>query len=262
MIVDLYGTSGLPLALDGTVLLYGEGVSSERMTPRMLAEHKDVLAPCSELDGPEETYFMHRGIHTGDTGGLLSRNDYRYDVTVLAKGFVGAEPIKTVGHYHPVKPGTAVSYPEIYEVLSGEAHYVLQKVDGDSVDDLVVVTVKAGEKLIIPPGYGHVTINTGEKPLAMSNIIEANFKSVYEPYVSHRGAAVYYYRDRGWVRNDSYEAAGFSKAVPKEKKDMGIDFSRPLFTSVIDSPESFEYVVNPEKYDFNDLWEVVEEITF
>lgn len=260
MITDLYGISGIPVALDGTILLFGEGMEPVEPDPRKLEEYLPVLAPSAELEGPDEAYFMHRGVAlTGDLIFFESRG-YRYDITVLEIGCVGKEPIKTIGHYHPSKPGTAVSYPEIYEVLHGEASYILQRVEGRKVIDLVLATVKPGEKVVIPPGYGHVTVNTGDGVLAMSNLLESEFKSIYEPYARMRGAAVYKYEDCSWDKNENYEIGSYRKVRPKEIERLGIDFSKPLYAEIKEDPEIFDYVVNPEKYDFEDLWDVIETV--
>jgi|GEM_PF-2282682 glucose-6-phosphate isomerase len=40
---------------------------------------------------------------------------------------MGLEFVKTCGHYHPpVNPKLRYTYPEMYEVLEGDAHYLLQ----------------------------------------------------------------------------------------------------------------------------------------
>lgn len=262
MIVDLYKISGIPLALDGNLLLFGDDLKTVESEPRRLSEYADVLAPSSELEGPDEAYFMHRGVALAQDKVLFDGFDYRYDVTVLDRGSVGNEPIKTIGHYHPLKPGTDVCYPEVYEVLHGEASYVLQKVDAERVLDLVVAVVKPGEKVVIPPGYGHVTVNAGDSVLAMSNLLQSDFKSIYEPYSKMKGAAVYKLNDCSWVRNHNYVVGGFKRVKPRELPQFGIDFSKPLYTSIRENPGIFDYVVNPEKYEFENLWEVIEEIIF
>ena len=48
-------------------------------------------------------------------------------------------------------------------MLAGEAFYLLQRND---LRDVVAVMAKAGEFVLIPPGYGNVTVNHGkEKPV-------------------------------------------------------------------------------------------------
>ncbi|WP_301664617.1 glucose-6-phosphate isomerase family protein [Methanoculleus frigidifontis] len=95
----------------------------------------------------------------------LAEQNVRFDITVIPPGAVGGEYVKTKGHYHPLTPA-GIGYPELYQVLAGEAHYLLQR---KNLRDVVVVTAKAGEFVLIPPGYGHVTVNPGKENLVMAN---------------------------------------------------------------------------------------------
>ena len=46
--------------------------------------------------------------------------------------------------------------------------------------------------MIIPPGYGHISINPSpDKTLAMANIVSTAFKSEYGEYESRHGAAYF-----------------------------------------------------------------------
>jgi oxalate decarboxylase/phosphoglucose isomerase-like protein (cupin superfamily) len=88
---------------------------------------------------------------------------------------MGLEFVKTYGHYHPrVNPKLRYTYPEIYEVLDGDAHYLLQRaLNDESVDDVTLVKATRGDKVIVPPNYGHVTINPSERTLKMANWVPA-----------------------------------------------------------------------------------------
>ncbi len=81
----------------------------------------------------------------------LAEQNIRFDITVIPPGAVGGEYVTAKGHYHPASPA-GIGYPELYQVLAGEAHYLLQRKD---LRDIVVVIAKAGEFVLIPPGYGH-----------------------------------------------------------------------------------------------------------
>lgn len=172
---------------------------------RMLSDMEDVLLNKDVLQGGDrELYFMYRDLS-------LSRRDYetivehglRYDITVIPPAMLGREFVKTLGHYHPPAPGTDLSYPEVYEVLMGEAHYLLQKHEGGRVTDVVLVKASEGDKVIIPPNYGHVTINAGNRELKMANWASREFSSVYGPYVEKHGAA-YYLTEDGLLVNPNY----------------------------------------------------------
>ena len=82
-----------------------------------------------------------------------------------------------------------MGYPEFYEVVKGIAHYLLQS---RSLDDIVMISASAGDIVVIPPGYGHISINPSpDQTLVMANIVSTAFESEYGEYESHHGAAYY-----------------------------------------------------------------------
>jgi glucose-6-phosphate isomerase, archaeal len=67
------------------------------------------------------------------------------------------------------------------------------------------VQVKAGECAIMPPFYGHVTINPSEtENLKMANWVSENCKSDYSLFVKNQGAC-WYYTKQGWIKNNNYK---------------------------------------------------------
>ncbi len=139
--------------------------------------------------GDLELYYMYRGVET--------RNNLRYDITVIPAKMLGVEFVKTLGHYHPDEHG------ELYIVLEGRAIYLMQKIDKDGeIEDIYAVEAKKGDHVVVPPEYGHITINPGDEELKMANWV-AEFKSVYAPIVK-KGGGGYFYTDQGWIKNDNY----------------------------------------------------------
>jgi len=97
-------------------------------------------------------YYMYRDLAlTAEDRAYLNKQNVRFDITIIPPGTVGGEYVKTKGHYHPLSP-SGIGYPELYQVLAGEALYLLQRSD---LGDIVAVTAKAGEFVLIPPGYDH-----------------------------------------------------------------------------------------------------------
>ncbi len=122
----------------------------------------------------EPLYFMYRDVakHEQDRP-WLEFHTLRYDITVIPPADLGGEYVKTKGHYPPENPA-GVGYPEIYEVLEGRAHFLLQK---KTLDDIVLVQVRAGDIAGIPPGYGHVTINPSPlETLILANLVSTRLK--------------------------------------------------------------------------------------
>jgi glucose-6-phosphate isomerase len=170
-------------------------------------EMKDVLMS-PKSDGPKIHYYMIRG-------GKDKRN-----VTIWEPGTVGGEYIKSYGHYH------VGDLNETYTVLAGEGFVILQKrgLTDDDIIEFRAVRVKAGDKVFIPSGYGHLAINTGNTWLVTSDDSPVDFgekKAVsmpghadYAPFKKLHGAAYYVVSKNGspeFIKNPNY------KKVPEIK---------------------------------------------
>lgn len=176
----------------------------KNLTPdiRRLNDMKSVLydQKWSETAPNLELYYMYRGIE--------KNNDLRYDITIIPVKMLGTEFVKTKGHYH------LESWQEVYTVLEGTAIYLMQKRKPDNeIGDAYYIKAEKGESIIIPPGYGHVTINPSEtQELKMANWISENCKVDYLPYEKMQGAC-YYYTKKGWLKNKNY------KSVPELRSE-------------------------------------------
>jgi glucose-6-phosphate isomerase len=155
---------------------------------RTIEEMRAVLAdPSCESSGP--LYFMYRDLAKSDADwSWLHNHKLRYGITVIPSRTLCGEWAKTKGHYHPKNPA-GVGYPEIYEVIEGEAHYLLQS---RTLDDVVMISAHAGDLVIIPPEYGHISINpSSDTTLTMANIVSTAFQSEYGEYEKYHGAVYY-----------------------------------------------------------------------
>lgn len=191
-------------------------------------------------------YYMYRGVTVKDHLPLFRAAGIRYDLTIILPLRIGQEFNKTVGHFHPVKPNSSDTFPEYYEVLFGEALYILQKNSrSGEVEEIMAVEAKKGDKVFIPSGYGHVTINPGETPLVMANLIESTFKSLYEPFAAKKGAAYYYILNengRGdFVKNPNYHNSVGLKilAAPNLPQPISVAREKTLYENFIAEPDIF-----------------------
>ncbi|GFP19766.1 glucose-6-phosphate isomerase, archaeal [Candidatus Hakubella thermalkaliphila] len=250
---ELKKTSGLPLAVDGEgKLIFGEGLTPVTAAVRFKQEMMAVLF-AAEADSEDELYYMYRDVCRTEDRSVIAKHGLRYDVTVIRPGQVGSEYIKTAGHYHPLKQGTDSTYPEVYEVLSGRAHYLLQtKPDEDGVDAILVEALP-GDKVLIPPGYGHITINPGATFLVMSNWVAAGFDSVYG-VIKELGGGAYFElvsqgEDQQFVVNPRYlPAPRFSSRPVEDRPEFGLLRGHPMYQEFLKSPEKFDFLRSPEKY--------------
>jgi len=149
-----------------------------------------------------ELYYMYRG--------LKRKNGLRYDITVIPARMLGREFTKTKGHEH------LKNYGELYIVLEGKAIYLMQKHENNRIKDVYAVKAKKGDVVIIPPKYGHVTINPSKKEtLKTANWLDEKSGHIYDVIDKKQGAC-YYYTKNGWTKNKKYDK------VPK------LRFKRPL----------------------------------
>lgn len=108
-----------------------------------------------EGTGPAIHYYMIRG------------GSQKGNITILEPGTVGGEYIKTYGHYH------VGNLDETYWFKSGEGVVLLQKLANQSdpsvVQEFKAMQVKEGDSVYMPPGYGHLMVNTGDTWLVMAD---------------------------------------------------------------------------------------------
>ena len=254
-------TSGLPIWFDEKTnrLEFRDGLTVDSDGGKQAGQMKGLLYDEEALNETEHCYDFYRDIVFEQHRELFKKYDFRYDITVIMPGEVNGECKKTSGHYHGSIPGEAYACPEVYEVLAGEAMYVMQKVksidDPDSeleIEDIKVVHVKAGEAVIIPPFWGHCSVNVGEGALVFSNIAVVACPLYYEPIKAKHGLSVYTLRENGkikLVKNPNYQSAPEFKVVrPKQNPELGITFGKPSYQAFIKSPEKFDFLLHPDTY--------------
>lgn len=238
MSYSLETAAGLPIFVKGNLLEKGENVISQDVDTRTFKQIQHVLLDSIEDDPHRELYFMYRDVRLKEDEEKIRKKGLRYDITIIPPGKLGREYVKTSGHYHPNVPGKDVTYPEVYEVLEGTAHYLLQKPKKDSheLERVVVIEAKAGDKVFIPPNYGHITINPTGSLLVMANWVADNFKSIYEPIKAKGGGAYFEIEVEGnpqWIANKNYKnTPKLEKISLNNNEEFLFNFDGPLYTAV------------------------------
>jgi glucose-6-phosphate isomerase, archaeal len=233
--------------------LYVEGTEAVG-TVRTLGDMRDVLYDrkfAASADMSQVLYHMYRDVHAEADGGAFGTARRRYDVTVIPPAALGDELVKTAGHYHELA-GNGSSYPELYEVLAGTAHFLVfkrareGKTDmDDRIADAELVEAKAGQKVYVPPDFGHVMINPSHEVLVTCNIVESRFKSLYDP-VRRMGGAPYFELVNGdVVANERFAEVpaltrvGAESYAPTGRLGLGDASVYDLF---IESPKRFGFL--------------------
>lgn len=160
-----------------------------------------------------EIYYMYRGVKT--------KGELRYDITKIKAKMLGKEFPKTKGHEH------LENFQEVYKVFKGKAIFLFQKYRNNKIEDVYAVRAKTGAVIIVPPYYGHITINPSKEELIIANWISKKCKNSYNLFEKRQGAC-YYYTKSGWIKNENYKKVPglrFKKSLKKMPKNL--DFLAP-----------------------------------
>jgi len=233
-----------------TSMIIEAGAIEPIYATRKLFDMKEVIYDKQWLENQKENfdlYYMYRDLTRDEDKPLYQQHKIRFDVTIIPPNTLGKEFIKTAGHFHPeAKEG--FSFPEVYEVMHGEGVYVLQK---DKVDpktneiEIIIIKAKAGDQVLIPPGFGHVTINASSTTtLVMNNLVSSAFSSIYDPIKHHEGAAYFYLSNNEWMKNPNYKQELKIKEVQPEKI-----VEKPFYLSFLEKPETWIFLNKPWEKD-------------
>jgi len=195
-----------------------------------------------------ELYYMYRDLYRNEEEAeAIKSHDLRYDITIIPPGRLGKEYIKTAGHYHPYVPGTGYSYTEVYQVLEGEATYLLQKEEHGEITDVMVYKVKEGGFVVIPPNYGHMTINASNKKLKMANWVCRDFESIYDEIRDMSGGA-YYLLEDGFIPNPSYDSVPEIRFMQsQDDSELGLFEGTDMYDLVNDL-DRLKFLTRPQDY--------------
>jgi glucose-6-phosphate isomerase len=249
MMIDLSQVSGLPIKLNkDCTLTFGRGLPVVEPAVRTGKQMKPVLLAANAVADKEILYYMYRDICLPEQRELFTKYRVRYDITILKPGKIGDEFIKTFGHYHPKKPGTSVTYGELYQVLYGTAGFLLQE-NGkkpQEIIDVIFIEADPGAVITIPPGYGHITVNIGSEPLVVANLVCPDFKSDYVTYVKFGGGAVYIsstVEGIEFINNNNY------LSIPQLRHSKVFVKEQGIYQRFFTQPQEMRFLVEPEWYE-------------
>lgn len=252
MQIDLSVNTALPLALEGTELRFGADMVPVAPVVRSAGEMRDVFYSPAAVDSKQQLYFYYKGLGLKKDRELIERHGLRYNMIIMPPALIGPEYVKTVGHYNPAAPETEETYPEVYEVVQGQAHFLLQYLDPEinSVEEVVLFEAAQGDKVIIPPNWGHVVINPANETLVAANWVADGFAPVYEPITKLGGAVYYEVRVQGvstFIANPHYDyIPQLQRRLARQYRDLGLVKGVTLYEAFVNGPDVFRYLTNPE----------------
>lgn len=204
---------------------------------RLLSQMKKTLMKQVDMVANPEMYYMFRNVYHAQ--------DLRYDVTVIPALDVNGECVKTYGHYHPANDA-GLQYPEVYQVLKGEVVFLLQKKNRNGSVDTILVHAKEKDVVLVPSGYGHISINPGESVLVLCNVVYDKFESLYGDFEDNQGGAYYYLKGGEIVQNSNYIVQRNERLSPQQLNERYKFSCKDLLVEFYDNPKKFEFLGKPE----------------
>jgi hypothetical protein len=147
VLLNLESQTGLPIWLDtvSCEFLTGQGLNTPALCTRTVPELDPVWA--NRVDGEDRIIYCYTSpLFFGGDMEEWGRAGIGYGIVFFPPGVFGGEFVKSSGQYHAVLAGHTRATPEIYTVLVGRGHFMLQHSAPpyDDITDAVLVEVNAG----------------------------------------------------------------------------------------------------------------------
>lgn len=249
--------SGLDLktTTDKLGFWYGPGVFGPSPEIRYLDDIRaSLLNPRS--NGPDELYCIAMDVGKEVDREEIVKRNLLFGVVTYAKGKIGKEPVRSQGHIHAISPSCGYSTPEVYEIWEGEAIIYMQESGKDDAGNCYAVRAKAGEVVIVPPGWVHATINADAyQNMTFGAWCVRDYGFDYKDVRVHHGIAYFPEYDGDklcWKQNLSYKNGKIMEQNAREYKEFGIRKGIPIYQQFEEKKDLFDFVVQPQNY--KNLW--------
>jgi glucose-6-phosphate isomerase len=242
--IELSAFAGLPLRLDGQ-LRFGNDTDVEEIKSRARGELGPVAYDPEACRPPGEIqYRMYNGIARQQHVEALRGSPLRYELTLMLPKPLGRERAKTVGHIHNAPAPTRPTFPEIFQVVHGVAHFLFYALRDNRVHTCNWTEVRAGGKIIAPPDLYHLTINAGDEALVFADLIPRRALAIYDEVRASHGAPYFELDDGNWVPNPRLK-----NLPPLEMFDVRFgEQATPLYTEFTRDPGRFAWLDEPELF--------------
>lgn len=207
-------------------------------------------------EGPEIVYTIAMDIGRKEDYNDLKARNLLYGACIYSKGKLGNEPVRSQGHIHSISSSCNSSTPEVYEIWEGEAIIYMQESAKDDPGKIYAVKVKEGEKVIVPPGWAHYTVNANpEKNMVFGAWCIRDFGFDYEDVRKHGGLAyfpIFDGKNLKFIPNKAYKLRELIIKEPREYKEFNLDKEKTIYEQYLENKDKFKFVTNPTEY--NMIW--------
>ncbi|GAB7308507.1 MULTISPECIES: glucose-6-phosphate isomerase family protein [Enterococcus] len=216
---------------------------------------KDILHSMANHDskGPDIVYSIAMDVGLVKDQADLVNRELLFGIVAYAAGSIGDEPIKSQGHIHASSKTCQMSTPEVYEIWSGEGIIYMQENGSKDPGRCYAVQAKAGEVVIVPPGWAHCTINASRtERLVFGAWCVRDYGFEYKAIRAHNGLAFYpKFTVQGkliWIPNTSYQTKQLIEKNARQYSEFAIEENVPIYQQYEQENTKFDFVVRP------DLW--------
>jgi glucose-6-phosphate isomerase len=251
MTVALEFDPGLALTLDEKALKfeYGPGIFGPEHEMRRL----DAIRPSlrdPQCDGPDPVYGIAMDVGRESDRDLLKARMLLFGVVVYAAGRLGDEPVRSQGHIHAVAPHSGWSPPEVFEIWTGTAIVYAQQTADDDPGRCIAVTAKAGDQVVVPPGWAHCVVNADPKSrMSFGAWCDRQYGFEYTGVRAHHGLAWFPLLtptgEIDWRPNPRYKPSKLEQHAPRPYPELGLDANKSLYRQFVDDPDSVMFVAEP-----------------
>lgn len=228
---------------------YGEDVTGPMPEIRHLDQIRASLRD-PHCDGPQDVYAIAMDVARMQDRETLQKRMLLFGVVTYAAGRLGEEPIRSQGHIHRISQHSGWSPPELYEIWQGSAIIYMQEYVEDDPGRCFAVIANPGDKVLVPPGWGHATISANpDVPLTFGAWCDREYGFEYQEVRARKGLAWYpLLQDKHvvWQHNPHYVAGRLQAITPRQYTEFGIT-SDPIYQQFIDDPARFQFISRPDK---------------
>jgi glucose-6-phosphate isomerase len=245
--IDLSQYAGFEVRMDpeALTLSFGAGITTAPVQVRRLEEVRALLRD-PQSAGPEHLYTIYMDIRVPGASEAMRASGLGYGAVVYNHGALGREALRSQGHVHSIAPESGVGYSELYEFWHGRGLVYMQDAATGEVGDVIVVEAGPGDKVAIPPGWAHATVNTGHEPMAFGAVYALDAKLLYEPLRRRQGTAHYVLADGTLEPNPRYASVPPARRTPAHRiPECGVEPGRPALAGDV---ARLDFVSRPDRY--------------
>jgi glucose-6-phosphate isomerase len=258
LVPGTYSARGLDIRFStaGIDFNYGPGVFGPVPEARKLDDIRESLLDPS-CKGPDPVYNIAMDVGRQEHIGVLREKMLLFGIVVYAKGRLGKEPVRSQGHVHAISPHSGWSAPELFEFWHGRAAVYGQESTTEDPGRCFAVQVKAGDVVVIPPGWAHYVVNADpDNYMAFGAWCDRQYGFVYDA-VRARGGLAWFpilseHSILTWQSNPRYQYSPLTTRSARSYEDLGLLPGVPIYEQFARRPETVDWVSLPER--FKEYW--------